>query len=414
MTSEIYPIGQIPPLGEIPSKMYAQVIREDRFGEPTKALQIESVDVPTIGRDECLVLVMAAGVNYNTIWAASGKPVNVIRLHQKQHDGGAFHIGGSDASGIVYKVGEDVTDVRVGDEVILHGGWWDMSCPQIQAGVDEMLTPTVRMWGYETNYGSFAQFTRVKAHQVLPKPAHLSWEQAAAYMVNGAAAYRSFYGFPEHALKEGQVVLIWGGAGGLGSQAIQLCKLAGAIPVAVISDDRKADFCLSMGAKGVINRTKYRHWGMLPHWDDTAAYARWLEGARAFGEAIWEAVGARRNPRIVFEHPGEATLPTSCFVCDTGGMVVICAGTTGYNATVDLRYHWMRQKRFQGTHYANTAQARAFNDLVRQKKIDPCMLRAFSFEEIPAAHQLMHDQRHPSGNMSVLVSAPELGMGRRS
>lgn len=414
MTSEIYPVGQIPPLGEIPSKMYAQVIREDRFGEPIKALQIEPVDVPMIGRDECLVLVMAAGVNYNTIWAASGKPVNVVRLHQKQHDGGAFHIGGSDGSGIVYKVGEDVTDVRVGDEVVMHAGWWDMSCPQIQAGVDEMLTPTVRMWGYETNYGSFAQFTRVKAHQVVPKPAHLSWEQAAAYMVNGAASYRSFYGFPEHALKEGQVVLIWGGAGGLGSQAIQLCKLAGAIPIAVISDDRKADFCLSMGAKGVVNRTKFRHWGMLPHWDDTAAYARWLEGARAFGEAIWEAVGARRNPRIVFEHPGEATLPTSCFVCDTGGMVVICAGTTGYNATMDLRYHWMRQKRFQGTHYANTAQARAFNDLVRQKKIDPCMTRAFSFEEIPYAHQIMHEQRNPSGNMSVLVSAPEPGMGRRS
>jgi crotonyl-CoA carboxylase/reductase len=414
MKSEIHPIGQIPPLGEIPSKMYAQVIREDRFGEPAKALQIEAVDVPSIGRDECLVLVMAAGINYNTIWAASGKPVNVVRIHQKQHDGGGFHIGGSDGSGIVYKIGEDVTDVRVGDEVVMHGGWWDMSCPQIKAGVDEMLTPTVRMWGYETNYGSFAQFTRVKAHQVLPKPAHLSWEQAAAYMVSGAAAYRSFYGFPEHALKEGQVVLIWGGAGGLGSQAIQLCKLAGAIPVAVVSDDHKADFCLSMGAKGIVNRTKYRHWGMLPHWDDTAAYARWIDGARAFGEAIWEAVGAKRNPRIVFEHPGEATLPTSCFVCETGGMVVICAGTTGYNATMDLRYHWMRQKRFQGTHYANTAQARAFNDLVRQRKIDPCMLRVFSFEETPHAHQLMLEQRHPSGNMSVLVSAKEPGMGRTS
>jgi crotonyl-CoA carboxylase/reductase len=393
--------------------MYAQVIREERFGEPTRAFQVERVSVPAIERDECLVLVMAAGINYNGIWAASGTPVNVVRLHQKQNGGGGFHIGGSDGAGIVYKIGEDVKDARVGDEVVIHGGWWDASCPRIKAGVDAMLTPTVKSWGYETNYGAFAQFTRVKSHQLLSKPAHLSWEQAAAYMVNGGASYRALHGFPEHSVKQGQVVLIWGGAGGLGSLATQICKVAGAVPVAVVSDDSKAEFCLSLGAKGVINRTKFNHWGMLPHWDDTAAYAKWREGARAFGEAIWEVVGAKRNPHIVFEHPGEATIPTSCFVCDIGGMVVICAGTTGFNATLDLRYHWMRQKRLQGTHYANGEQARAVHDLVRQKKVDPCLSRTFSFDGIPLAHQLMHDRRHPNGNMVALVSAPEPGMGRK-
>lgn len=411
---DIYPLGRIPPLGEIPRQMVAQVIREERFGEPTRAFQIERVDVPAIGRGECLVLVMAAGINYNGVWAASGVPLNVVRLHERQNDGGAFHIGGSDAAGIVYKIGADVEDVRVGDEVVLHGGWWDPSCPQIKAGIDPMLTPTVKMWGYETNYGGFAQFTRVKSHQVLPKPAHLSWEQAAAHMANSAAAYRSLHGFPEHSVKQDQVVLIWGGAGGLGCQAIQMCKVAGAVPIAVISHESKTDFCLSLGAKGVINRTKFDHWGVLPRWDDTAAYTKWLEGARAFGEAIWEAVGAKRNPHIVFEHPGEATLPTSCFVCDVGGMIVICAGTTGYNATLDLRYHWVRQKRLQGTHYANQEQVRAANDLVQQRKLDPCLSRTFSFDEIPLAHQLMHDRLHPNGNMAALVSAPEPGMGRRS
>jgi crotonyl-CoA carboxylase/reductase len=231
-------------------------------------------------------------------------------------------------------------------------------------------------------------------------------------MVNGAASYRALYGFPEHLIKPGRVVLIWGGAGGLGSQAIQLCKLAGALPIAVVSDDSKIDFCLSLGAKGVVNRSKFNHWGILPHWEDTAAYARWLEGARGFGEAIWEALGEKRNPSIVFEHPGEATIPTSCFVCDTGGMVVICAGTTGYNATLDLRYHWMRQKRLQGTHYANGAQTRALNELVMQNKIDPCLSRTFSFAEIPLAHQLMCKKDHPNGNMSALVSILEPGQGR--
>ncbi len=414
MFPEILPIGQTPPLGQVPARMYAQVIREDRFGKPLDAFRVEEVDVPAIGRDECLVLVMAAGINYNGIWATRGSPVNLVRLHQKHNDGGPFHIGGSDGSGIVYAVGRDVRGVRIGDEVVLHGGSWDVDCPFIKAGVDPMLTPTFKIWGYETNYGSFAQFTRVKAAQILPKPAHLCWEEAAAYMGNAAAAYRALHGFPEHAVRPGEVVLIWGGAGGLGSQAIQLCKMAGAIPIAVVSSASKAEFCLALGAKGVVDRTRFDHWGPLPDWGDAAAYARWLAGAKAFREAVWMAVGAKRNPRIVFEHPGEATLPTSCFVCDVGGMVAICAGTTGYRATLDLRYHWMHQKRLQGTHYANDRQARATNELVRDRKLDPCLSRTVSFDELPLAHQLMLETRHPHGNMAALVSAPAPGLGRRA
>ena len=121
-----------------------------------------------------------------------------------------------------------------------------------------------------------------------------------------------------------------------------------------------------------------------------------------------------KNPRIVFEHPGEATLPTSCYVCDLGGMVVICAGTTGYNVSLDLRYHWMQQKRLQGSHVANDEQAIAVNDLVISKKVDPCLSETFSFDEIGHAHQLMHDNKHPYGNMACLVNAVSKGEGRTS
>jgi crotonyl-CoA carboxylase/reductase len=138
-----------------------------------------------------------------------------------------------------------------------------------------------------------------------------------------------------------------------------------------------------------------------------------MKGARAFGKAIWEAVGERKSPRIVFEHPGEATLPTSCFVCDTGGMVVICAGTTGYNVTLDLRYHWMMQKRFQGSHLANDEQAAAVNQLIIDKKVGPCLSDTFTFDEIGHAHQLMHENKHPFGNMSCLVNASGPGQGAK-
>ena len=151
---------------------------------------------------------------------------------------------------------------------------------------------------------------------------------------------------------------------------------------------------------------------MLPHWKDTVGYDKWLKGARAFGKAIWEALGEKRSPTIVFEHPGESTIPTSMFVCDTGGMVVICAGTTGYNATVDLRYLWMRQKRFQGSHFANDEQCYAMNELAIAGKLDPCMSRAFTYDGMPLSHQLMHDNKHPHGNMAVLIGAPDFGLGK--
>lgn len=413
MLAEQYPLGDIPPLGHVPRYMHAQVIREDRFGPPISAFQQECLPVPEIGPDECLILVMAAGINFNGCWAASGKPLNVIDLHRKEGDRDGFHIGGSDASGIVYRVGSQVTGVAVGDEVVAHG-WWDSSDPYILAGGDPVLAPSFRAWGYETNYGSFAQFARVKGHQLLPKPPHLSWEEAAAYMVSGSTAYRALFGFEEHRVRAGDVVLIWGGAGGVGSWAIQLCKHAGALAVAVVSDETRAAFCRQKGAVGVINRTHFTHWGMMPHWSDTQAYAEWMRGARAFGRAIWDAVGAQRNPRLVFEHPGEATLPTSCFVCDAAGMVVICAGTAGYQATLDLRHHWIRQKRLQGTHFANTEQAAIVNQLLMQKKMEPCLSLTLPFEQVGWAHQMLSENRHPPGNMVALVSARTPDLGRRS
>lgn len=411
MTKELYDIGEMPPIGEVPAKMHAWLIRPERFGEPTKAFQKEVVDVPEIGDYDCLVYVMAAGVNYNNVWAGLGIPVNVIAARNKAGEPEPFHIGGSDASGIVYKVGRKVTNVKVGDEVVVHCGTYDPECPSVQAGVDQMYSPTYRIWGYETNYGSFAQFTRVKGTQCVPKPKHLTWEDAAAYMLVGATAYRMLMGWNEHAIREGDVALIWGGAGGLGSMAIQIARAKGAVPIAVVSGEDKFDYCQQLGAKGCINRKNFDHWGMLPHWKDTAGYNTWLKGVRSFGKAIWDVLGEKKQPRIVFEHPGETTIPTSLFVCDTGGMVVVCAGTTGYNATVDLRYLWMRQKRVQGSHFANDAQCYAFNDMVIAGLIDPCLSRGFTWDEIPDAHQLMYENKHPHGNMGVLVGAKEFGLG---
>ncbi len=394
-----------PPIGEVPPTMLAQVIRPERYGDPKDAFAVEEIPTPIPGPGEALVYVMAAGVNYNNVWAALGRPVDVIAARRKSGATENFHIGGSDASGVVYAVGQGVDTVRVGDPVVVHCGQWDLADPFILAGGDPMTAPSARIWGYETNWGSFAQFARVQAHQLVTKPPQLSWAAAAAYMLVGATAYRMLCGWEPHTVRENDVVLVYGGGGGLGSQAIQIVRARGAIPVAVTSGAERGEFCVSLGAAGYIDRKSFDHWGPPPDWRDNDAYGEWAAGARAFGKAIWDVIGERRNPRIVFEHPGEATIPTSIFVCDNAGMVVICAGTTGYHAAVDLRYLWMRSKRLQGSHFANDQQASALNELVIAGKVDPCLRRTFDFDDIGLAHQLMYENRHPVGNMAILVGA---------
>jgi crotonyl-CoA carboxylase/reductase len=392
--------------------MVAQVIRQDRLGAPISAFRIEEIEVPQIGPDEALVAVMAAGINYNNVWAAQGIPIDVIAARQRAGDSADYHVGGSDASGIVYAIGAEVTEVAVGDEVIVHHGYWDRDDPWVKAGRDPMVAPSARIWGYETNHGSFAQFTVVQAHQCLPKPPHLSWAEAAAAPLVGTTAYRMLFGWPPNTVRPDDVVLVWGGAGGLGTQAIQLVKHAGGHAVAVTSSAEKGELCTALGAVGYIDRGEFDHWGVPPHWTDEAGQKRWTASVRAFGKRIWDILGERRNPAIVFEHPGEATVPTSIFVCDGGGMVVICAGTTGYSAVVDLRYHWVRQKRLQGSHGANDEQARAWGRLLYEGAIDPVLGRVMRFEEVGAAHQAMLDGVHASGNTAILVGAADADDGR--
>ncbi len=411
-TKELYDLGDQPPLGEVPPKMHAFMVRQDRFGKPIDAWKSEVIGVPDIGPKDVLVYVMATGINYNNVWAALGYPVDVIATRQKKGEPETFHAGGSDASGIVYKVGEQVSNIKVGDEVVIHSGTWQNDDPWVLSGKDPMLAPSAKVWGYETNYGSYCQFAKAQSHQILKKPTHLTWEESACYMLCASTAYRQLMGWAPHTVEKDDVVLVWGAAGGLGAMALQIVSALGGKPIAVISDEGKRQFCMDKGAVGVINRNDFSHWGPLPDTEDPT-FNEWMAGARAFGKAIWDILGERTNPKIVFEHPGEATLPTSGFVCALGGMVVVCAGTTGYNVTLDLRYHWMHQKRLQGSHVANDDEASAVNELVIQKKVDPCLSETYEFEQIGHAHQLMHENKHPSGNMACLVNATSRGQGTK-
>ena len=400
---DLYDIGEIPPLGHVPEKMHAWAIRRERHGPPETSMQIEVLPTWSIGDDEVLILVMAAGVNYNGVWAGLGEPISPFDVHKQP-----FHIAGSDASGIVWAVGAKVKRWKVGDEVVVHCNQDDGDDEECNGG-DPMFSPSQRIWGYETGDGSFAQFCRVQSRQLMKRPPHLTWEEAACYTLTLATAYRMLFGHAPHTVRPGQNVLVWGASGGLGVFAVQLCAASGANAIAVISDESKRDYVMSLGAKGVINRKEFNCWGQLPK-VNSPEYNKWLKEARKFGKAIWDITGKGNDVDIVFEHPGEATFPVSALVVKRGGMVVFCAGTTGFNITFDARYVWMRQKRIQGSHFAHLKQATQANRFVLDRRIDPCMSEVLSWKEIPAAHTKMWKNQHLPGNMAVLVNSPKAGL----
>ncbi len=399
---DLYEIGEIPPLGHVPENMYAWAIRKERHGPPETAMQLEVLPTWELDSHDVLVLVMAAGVNYNGVWASLGEPVSTLDVHKNP-----YHIAGSDASGVVWAVGAKVKRWKVGDEVVVHCNQDDGDDEECNGG-DPMFSPSQRIWGYETPDGSFAQFCRVQDRQLMARPKHLSWEEAACYTLTLATAYRMLFGHSPHQLKPGDNVLVWGASGGLGVFGVQLCAAAGANAIGVISDESRRDYVLSLGAKGVINRKDFNCWGQLPK-VNTSEFNEWTKNARAFGKAIWDITG-KKDVDIVFEHPGEATFPVSCLVAKRGGMVVFCAGTTGFNLTFDARYVWMRQKRIQGSDFDHLKQASAANRFVLDRSVDTCMSEVFAWEKIPVAHTKMWKNEHAPGNMAVLVMSPTPGL----
>ena len=376
--------------------MQAWVIRPERLGDPVDAMRLEDIAVPEPGPGEVLVRVMAAGVNYNGVWASMGLPVSIFR-----YTGYDFHIAGSDASGVVERVGPGVTRWQPGDEVVVHCNQSCGECAECN-GFDPMACTRQKIWAYESNWGSFAEYCLVQAQQLLPKPDRLTWEEAASYGLTYFTAYRMLVDRAQ--VRAGDNVLVWGAGGGLGTFAVQLCRLLGANAAAVVSSDDKIDLVRELGARWVIDRREF-----ALHDPDTGE--RNFDEIKRFGKAIRELTGGS-DPDVVFEHVGAATFFTSVFVCKTFGRIVICGATSGFQLDFDVRYLWMRQKTILGSHFANAYECERANRLIAEGKIEPVLSRVFPFSECPAPHQMMKENQHV-GKMVVLVGAEAEGQGRR-
>jgi len=386
--------------------MFTGIASRDK--DPRKSLKLHEVPVPELAPDEAIVAVMASSINFNTVWSAIFEPVSTFaslsRLARestwaKRHDL-PYHIVGSDGSGVIVRVGSAVRNWKPGDRVTIHCNHVDDQDPS--AHDDSMLGANQRIWGYETNFGGLADLTVVKANQLMPKPAHLSWEEASVNALCNSTSYRMLVSQNGARMKQGDVVLIWGATGGIGAYAVQYVLNGGGIPVGVVSSPEKARILHEMGCEAVIDRSKagYQFWND----DETHNEGEW----RRFGGDIRALVG--EDPDIVFEHPGRSTFGASMYVAKKGGTVVTCAATSGFMMEFDNRYFWMRLKRLVGSHFANYREAYEANRLIAKGMIDPVLSRTFTLDQVGEAAHQVHGNMH-EGKIGVLCLAEKEGEG---
>jgi crotonyl-CoA reductase len=376
--------------------------------DPRKSLRVEEVAVPDLAPDEAYVAVMASAINFNTVWTSIFEPVATFGFLERlgresvwgrRHDL-PYHVVGSDAAGVVLRVGSAVRLWKPGDRVVVHCNYVDDQDPS--AHDDSMLAANQRIWGFETNFGGLADLTVVKANQLMPKPAHLTWEEAAANALCNSTAYRMLVGRNGAQMKQGDVVLIWGATGGLGGYATQYVLNGGGIPVGVVSSPEKAALLRQLGCEAVIDRraSGYQFWTD----DHTQNPDEW----RRFGKDIRRLVG--EDPHIVFEHPGRQTMGASVFVCARGGTIVTCAATTGYQIEYDNRHLWMKLKTIKSSHFANYKEAWEANRLIAKGRIQPVLSATFPLEQVGEAAYQVHHNLH-EGKIAVRCLAPVDGLG---
>ena len=387
--------------------MFEGIASRDK--DPRTSLHVEQVPLPELAPGEALIAVMASSINYNTVWTSIFEPVSTFgfleRYGKSREDGKRhdlqYHIIGSDAAGVVLRTGPGVNAWKPGDRVVAHCLSVELESPL--GHNDTMLDPEQRIWGFETNFGGLAELAIVKSNQLMAKPAHLTWEEAASPGLVNSTAYRQLVSRNGAGMKQGDVVLIWGASGGLGSYATQYAVNGGAIPVCVVSSPAKAELCRAMGAEFIIDRSAvdYRFWKD----ENTQDPKEW----QRLGKRIRELTGGD-DADIVFEHPGRETFGASVYVTRRGGTIATCASTSGYMHEYDNRYLWMSLKRIIGSHFANYREAHEANRLIAKGMVHPTLSKSFPLEQAGQAAFEVHRNAH-QGKVGVLCLAPSEGLG---
>jgi crotonyl-CoA reductase len=386
--------------------MYEGVASKDK--DPRRMLHVGEVPVPELAPDEVFLAVMASSINFNTVWTSIFEPLPTFGFLDRmakesiwgQRHALDYHVVGSDAAGVVVRTGSAVRNWKVGDSVTVHCNYVDDQDPSSHD--DSMMSNNQRIWGFETNFGGLADIAVVKANQLMPKPAHLTWEEAAVNALCNSTAYRMLVSRNGAPVTQGDRVLVWGASGGLGSFAVQHVLNSGGVPVGVVSSESKVAALHELGCEYVINREEknYKFW-KDEHTQDESEWRRLGKDIRAL---------AGDDPGIVFEHPGRSTMGASVFVAKRGGIIVTCAATSGYLVEYDNRHLWMKLKTIRGSHFSNYREAWAANQTIIDGKVVPPLSKVFPLEETGEAAYEVHHNRH-EGKIGILCAAPREGLG---
>lgn len=301
-------------------------------------LSVREHPKPNVGFGEVLISVKACGLNHLDIFVRRGMPGHTLPLP---------HISGGDIAGIIAEVGDGVTNVEVGDRVLVD--------PLVHGkALGEDLV------------GGLAEYTTVPGENCMKLPESVSYEEAASLPIAYGTAWRMLIN--QGKLKANETVLILGASGGVGTAAVQIAKLAGAKVIAAASSQSKLEKLGELGADYLIN---YKE--------------------KDFSKETWKITG-KVGADIIIDYTGKETLPKSILCCKKGGRILICGATTGFEAMVDLRYLWVREISLVGSNGWERTDLLTLLELVQRGGIKPIIHRVLPLEEIQEGHRLLEER----------------------
>jgi len=320
-----------------------------------EVLHLADAADPKINSNEVLIEVRACALNHLDVWVRNGLPGIKIPLP---------HILGNDIAGVVRKVGELVTWVNEGDEVMIQPGVSCGHCAQCLAGRDNMCDE-YDMIGYRRD-GGYAELVAVPGVNAIPKPKDLNWSEAAALPLVTLTAWHMLVSRAN--VQPGEDVLVHAAGSGVGSSGIQIAKLHGARVIATASTDEKLAKAMELGADEIVNYSS----------ED------WPKRVKRLTKG--------RGVDVVFEHTGATTWSGSILSLKKGGRLVTCGATSGFDARTDLRHVFYRHLTILGSMMGSKADLLAAMKFIESGQIHAVVDRTLPLEEARKAHELMEDR----------------------
>jgi alcohol dehydrogenase len=333
--------------------MKAAIYRE-HSKDPKKVVKIEDIEIPTLKANEVLIKVESAAYNYDDLWGIWGEPIKVPLPH----------ISGSDVSGIVVQLGQDVSQIKLGDRVVSHPNLACRLCIECTSGREYDCHDRL-VWGFQTGplWGGFAQYTHLPEVNVVKLPDNISFEDAAAVSMVGLTSWQMLV--TRAMIRPGQTILVMGGASGIGMVGIQIAKLFNCVVIATAGNNDKMEKCIKLGADHVVNHRE-------PFW-----YKQVREITKS------------RGVDIIFEHIGKSVFAQELGLLKMGGVLVSTGATTGYNSSMDLRYLFFRGINLLGATQGSRAGLEEVIKWVSKGKIKPEIDTILPFSNMVEGHVRM-------------------------